>query len=91
MAQNASKQGELDSVTAKCLFIFFLVCGGWGCKIILHFWGRAECTKIARFSAVAAAIFTAPAKIARLSETPRCVSSSKRIASEPRFFCDENE
>ena len=46
-----------------------------------------ECTKIARFSAVAAAIFTAPGKIARLFEAPRCaISSAKKIASEPRFF-----
>ena len=46
-----------------------------------------ECTKIARFSAVAAAIFTAPGKIARLLEAPRCaISSAKKIASEPRFF-----
>ena len=30
----------------------------------------AECTKIARFSAVAAAIFTAPGKFARLFEAP---------------------
>ena len=47
----------------------------------------AECTKIARFSAVAAAIFTAPLKIARFFEAPRCaVSSAKKIASEPRFL-----
>ena len=47
----------------------------------------AECTKIARFSAVAAAIFTAPGKIARLFEAPRCaISSAKKIASEPRCF-----
>ena len=46
-----------------------------------------ECTKIARFSAVAAAIFTAPGKIARLFEAPRCaISSAKKTASEPRFF-----
>ena len=53
---------------------------------------EAECTKIARFSAVAAAIFTAPGKIARLFEASRCaISSAKKIASEPRFFfCDEN-
>ena len=49
-------------------------------------WSPAECTKIARFSAVAAAIFTAPGKIARLFEAPRCtISSAKKIASEPRF------
>ena len=47
----------------------------------------SECTKIARFSAVAAAIFTAPGKIARLFEAPRCaISSAKKVASEPRFF-----
>ena len=46
----------------------------------------SECTKIARLSAVAAAIFTAPGKIARLFEAPRCaISSAKTIASEPRF------
>ena len=46
-----------------------------------------ECTKIARFSAVAAAIFTAPGNIARLFEAPRCaISSAKKIASEPRLF-----
>ena len=48
---------------------------------------KPECTKIARFSAVAAAIFTARGKIARLFEAPRCaISSAKKIASEPRFF-----
>ena len=48
---------------------------------------RSECTKIARFSAAAAAIFTAPRKIARLFDAPRCaISSAKKIASEPRFF-----
>ena len=47
----------------------------------------AECTKIARFSAVAAAIFTAPPKNARFFEAPRCaISSAKKIASEPRFL-----
>ena len=36
---------------------------------------------------VAAATFTAPEKIARLFEAPRCaVSSAKKIASELRFF-----
>ena len=46
-----------------------------------------ECTKIARFSAAAAAIFTAPPKIARSFEAPRCaISSAKKIASEPRFL-----
>ena len=49
--------------------------------------GTAECTKIARFSAVAAAIFTAPGKIARFVEAPSCaISSVKKITSEPRFF-----
>ena len=48
---------------------------------------KTECTKIARFSAVAAAIFTARGKIARLFEAPRCaISSAKKIASEPRLF-----
>ena len=47
----------------------------------------SECTKIARFSAAAAAIFTAPKKIARSFEAPRCaISSAKKIASEPRFL-----
>ena len=47
----------------------------------------SECTKIARFSAAAAAIFTAPQEIARFSEAPRCaISSAKKIASEPRFL-----
>ena len=47
----------------------------------------AECTKIMRFSAAAAAIFTAPKKIARCFEAPRCaISSAKKIASEPRFL-----
>ena len=47
----------------------------------------AECTKIARFSAAAAAIFTAPQKIARFFEAPRCaISSAKKVASEPRFL-----
>ena len=45
-----------------------------------------ECTKIARFSAVAASIFTAPRKIARCFEAPWCVISSAKIASEPRFL-----
>ena len=48
---------------------------------------ESECTKIARFSAAAAAIFTAPPKIARFFEAPRCaISSAKKIASEPRFL-----
>ena len=39
-----------------------------------------ECTKIARFSAAAAAIFTAPQEIARFLEAPRCaISSAKKI------------
>ena len=47
----------------------------------------SECTKIARFSAAAAAIFTAPQKIAGFFEDPRCaISSAKKIASEPRFL-----
>ena len=41
-------------------------------------WSRPECTKIARFSAVAAAIFTAPPQ-------NRAISSAKKIASERRF------
>ena len=46
-----------------------------------------ECTKIARFSAAAAAIFTAPQEIARFLEAPRCaIASAKKIASEPRFL-----
>ena len=46
-----------------------------------------ECTKIARFSAAAAAILTAPQKIARFFEAPRCaISSAKKTASEPRFL-----
>ena len=46
-----------------------------------------ECTKIARFSAAAVAILTAPQKIARFFEAPRCaISSAKKIASEPRFI-----
>ena len=46
-----------------------------------------ECAKIARFSAAAVAIFTAPQKIARFFEAPRCaISSAKKIASEPRFL-----
>ena len=47
---------------------------------------QTESTKIARFSAAAAAIFTAPGKIARLFEAPRCaISSAKKIASERRI------
>ena len=48
---------------------------------------RTECTKIARFSAAAAAISTAPQRIARFFGAPRCaISSAKKIASEPRFL-----
>ena len=46
----------------------------------------AECTKIARFSAVAAAIFTAPPQNRAIFKAPRCaISSAKKIASERRF------
>ena len=45
-----------------------------------------ECTKIARFSAVAAAIFTAPPQNRAIFKAPRCaISSAKKIASERRF------
>ena len=48
-------------------------------------WG-AECTKIVRFSAVAAAIFTAPPQNRAIFKAPRCaISSAKKIASERRF------
>ena len=61
-------------------FLFFSVA-------FMLFYSCAECTKIARFSAAAAAIFTAPQKIARFLEAPRCaISSAKKIASEPRFL-----
>ena len=47
--------------------------------------GAPECTKIARFSAAAAATFTTPRKIARFFGAPSCaISSAKKIASEPR-------
>ena len=47
---------------------------------------RPECTKIARFSAVAAAIFTAPPQNRAIFKAPRCaISSAKKIASERRF------
>ena len=47
---------------------------------------EAECTKIARFSAVAAAILTAPPQNRVIFKAPRCaISSAKKIASEPRF------
>ena len=46
-----------------------------------------ECTKIARFSVAAAAMFTAPLRIARVFEAPRCaISSAKKMANEPRFL-----
>ena len=49
-------------------------------------WPQPECTKIARFSAVAAAIFTAPPQNRAISKAPRCaISSAKKIASERRF------
>ena len=54
---------------------------------------RSECTKIARFSAVAAAIiFTARGKSTRLFKAPRCaISSAKKISLANRdFFCDAN-
>ena len=45
-----------------------------------------ECTKIARFSAVAAAIFTAPPQNRAIFKAPRCaISSAKKIASERRI------
>ena len=45
-----------------------------------------ECTKIARFSAVAAAIFTAHPRNRVIFEAPRCaISSAKKTASERRF------
>ena len=45
-----------------------------------------ECTKFARFSAVAAAIFTAPPQNRAIFKAPRCaISSAKEIASERRF------
>ena len=45
-----------------------------------------ECTKIARFSAVAAAILTAPPQNRAIFEAPRgAISSAKKIASEQRF------
>ena len=46
----------------------------------------SECTKIARFSAVAAAIFTAPPQNRAIFEAPRsAICSAKKIASERRF------
>ena len=45
-----------------------------------------ECTKIARFSAVAAAILTAPPQNRTIFKAPRCaISSAKEIASDRRF------
>ena len=45
-----------------------------------------ECTKIARFSAVAAAIFTAPPQNRAIFKAPTCaISPAKKIASERRF------
>ena len=47
---------------------------------------KTECTKIARFSAVAAAIFTAPPQNRAIFKAPTCaISSAKKIASERRF------
>ena len=47
---------------------------------------ETECTKIARFSAVAAAIFTAPPQNRAIFEAPRgAICSAKKIASERRF------
>ena len=47
---------------------------------------RPECTKIARSSAVAVAIFTAPPQNRAIFKAPRCaISSAKKIASERRF------
>ena len=46
MTQNALKQGKLDSFADIFLFIFCLVCGGWGFKMILQpepFWGLDRC------------------------------------------------
>ena len=46
----------------------------------------SECTKIARFSAVAAAIFTTPPQNRAIFEAPRgAICSAKKIASERRF------
>ena len=47
---------------------------------------KPECTKIARFFAVAAAIFTAPPQNRAIFEAPRsAICSAKKIASERRF------
>ena len=60
-------------------------------KVLQNFGSQAqlfgpECTKIARFSAVAAAIFTAPPQNRSIFKAPRCaISSAKKIASERRF------
>ena len=54
----------------------------------------AKCTKIARFSAVAAAIFTAPRKIARLFDAPslkmRDFHLRRKSLANRDLFCDEN-
>ena len=51
-----------------------------------HLFKASECTKIARFSAVAAAIFTAPPQNRAIFKAPRCaISAAKKIASERRF------
>ena len=52
----------------------------------MDIWVVPECTKIARFSAVAAAIFTAPPQNRVIFKAPTCaISSAKKIASERRF------
>ena len=49
-------------------------------------WSIPECTKMARFSAVAAAILTAPPQNRAIFKAPRCaISSAKKTASERRF------
>ena len=66
---------------------FFFPCGSFSLLLFrfsLLFQG-SECTKIARFSAVAAAIFTAPPQNRAIFKAPRCaISSGKKIASERR-------
>ena len=48
-----------------------------------------ECTKIARFSAVAAAIFTAPPQNRAIFKAPRCaISSAKKSLANGDFICD---
>ena len=50
------------------------------------FLATTECTKIARSSAAAAAIFTAPPQNRAIFKAPRCaISSAKKIASGQRF------